>query len=273
MEEKKCENEKLTTKVKCTEEEICTVRKELNECVRERNQLTDAITLMAMDLKCVTSKLSETESHMADMEEKYTLERDTLKNTLDEVEKQYEEANCKIIDGKHKIKILTTSLKELKEASEKSHCEMKIQIKKLKDDICLKDDDISNLKQKINELNRENEFNVMEINELKNKLCDKESLLNEFKLLMEGNNIEGPPIKTKCNSCCCSEILTSNICGSNSLDSASDTCCSITKHIKALSQKYASKGSKYNNVCVTTDLKNLQCDIENLKSDVSKIKK
>lgn len=272
MEERKCENKKLETKVKCTEEEICNVRKELNECVKERNQLTEAITLMAMDIKCTTSKLAETECHMAGMEEKFTLERDTLKTTLCEVEKRYEEANCKIIDGKHKIKILTTSLKELKEASEKSHCEMKIQIKKLKEEICSKDEDICNLKQKINELSRENEFNVMEINALKNKLCEKESQLNECKLFMEGSSI-CPQIKTKCNSCCCSEMPTSTTCGSNSLDSASDTCCSITKHIKALSQKYASKGSRLNNDYVTTDLKKLQCDIENLKTDVSQIKK
>lgn len=262
----------MKTKAKCSEEEICNLSKKLDECVTERNQSIEAITSMAMDLKCMTSKLSDTESHLAFIEEKFTLERDTLKQNLCELENQYEEANCKISDSKQKIKIITMSLKELNEASERSHCEMKNQIKELREEICSKEEDICNLKKKIDELQRENEFNVMEINELRNKLCKKENQFNDSKSLMECNTI-CPTIKPKCKSCCCSETPKSNTCGSNSLDTTSDTCCSITKHIKAISQKYASKGSVSNNSCVTVDLKKLQSDIENLKTDISQIKK
>lgn len=258
--------------MKCVQEEICKLNKQLDECVKERNQLNEMIGSLTIDLKCMTSKVAEVECNMACMEEKCNLERESLKNALCEVEKRYEEANHKITEAKHKIKILTTSLKELKEASEKSHCEMKNEIKKLKEESCIKDEEICCLKQKINDLLRENELKVMEINAQKIKLSEKECQLHECKLLLETNVI--CPTKPKCNSCCYSEIPISNTCGgSTSIDSTSDICCSLSKHIKSLSQKSASKGNGSNNSCVTTDLKKLQCEIESLKTDVSLIKK
>lgn len=194
---------------------MCKVRKELNEYKRERNQLNDAIEKLETELKCTKSKLVEVECNAMRMEE-------TLKNKLCEMEKRYEEASCKITNGKQKIKILTTSLKELKEASEKSHYELKNQINKLKEENYCKVDEICNLKQKINELQRENEFNVIDMFGQKNKTC--------------------PLIKPKCNSCCFIEKPTTTTYCTNSITSASEIFCNLPKRTKSISHKYTSKG-------------------------------
>jgi len=93
------------------------------------------------------------------MEEKFKLERETLSNEvkikcrkLSDVEAQNDEANCKINDGKGKIKLLTTMLKQLKDASDKSCSETKKQIQTLKEENCSKDDEISRLKKQVKEL-------------------------------------------------------------------------------------------------------------------------
>lgn len=215
MEERKCENKQLNRKLKCVEEEICKVRKELDECERERNQLIDANEKFEVELKCTKSKLVEVECNAMRTEE-------TLKTKLYEMEKLYEGVNCKMTNGKQKIKILTTSLKELKEASEKNHCEMKNQINKLKEDNCCKVDEICNLKQKINDLQGENEYNVMDMFGQKNKTC--------------------PQIKSKCNSCCFTYKPKTTSYYTNPLASASEIFCNLPKRSKSISQKYTSKG-------------------------------
>lgn len=214
MEERKCENKQLNNKLKCVEEDICNVRKELDDCEKERDRLHYVIGQLETELKCTKSKLAEIECNATRMEE-------TLREQLCEMEKRYEKANCKTTDAKQKIKILTTSLKELKEASEKSHCEMKTQINKLKEENCCKDNEICNLKQKNNKFKRENEFNVMDIFGQRNKTC--------------------PLINPKYNSRCFTEKPTFITRSINPIASVSEIFCNLPKCTKSISEKYSSK--------------------------------
>jgi len=159
LEETHYEIKKLNVHLKFNEEEICKVRGQLDECAEECNRIKETNRTLEMDLKCTKSKLADEKLCTSRMEEKFKIEREILSNEvkikcmkLSDAEAQNDEANCKIIDGKSKIKSLTTTLKQLKDASDKSCCELKKQIQTLNEENCSKDDEISRLKKQVKKL-------------------------------------------------------------------------------------------------------------------------
>lgn len=162
MEGKDSEIKKLNAHLRCNEEELSKVRRQFDECTKECNRISEKNRMLEMDLKCTKAKLADEKLCTQRMEENFKLEREMLSEELkikckklSDMEAQYEEANRKVNEGKCKIKLLTNSLQELKDISERNQCELKRQVQKLKEENISKDDDICHLKKKIKELQME----------------------------------------------------------------------------------------------------------------------
>ena len=116
----------------------------------------------------------------------------------------------KLNDERCKSKKFGMKLIDLNKVSAKNNLEMKNRIQKLQDEICNKNNDLCCLKKKVSELQQENDSKSIEINELKNKLHERECQLKQMSLLSEKIEqvkcfVEACCPKNECkpNPCCC----------------------------------------------------------------------
>lgn len=261
---------KLKSALKCNEEELCRVQKQLEECKYECSRLNEANATLVNELKCTKTKLCEAKLCASRAEDNFKLERESAANELKVkckkincLQVQVDEADCTIKEDKCKIKKLVSTLIELKEVSLKNHNEMKCQITKLKEEVCAKEEDICRWRNKVKQLQRENEFNCMEINVQKNKLYEKECQLKQMKLLSE----KICRLKQQLDNCCCSDnnfdTQTSNM--SMSTHSMANLCCNPCKKKKCPPKCNVSKDK------IEADLRKFQCELDNLQKQVSKM--
>lgn len=272
MDETVCLVGKLRANLISYEEECCEKRKKLDDCAQGHNKLKKANCTFEMELNCVKENLHNSKLCASRAEEKWNLERETLSNELNtkckklhDLEMQYNEANTTINENACKIKTLETTLKDVKEVSLKKHDELKYLVQKLKE-FSTKETNLCKLKNDNNQLKQENELIVMEINSLKNKLKEKECQLNELQLLLKKTE----QIKQKsCNTSCSLKKPLINTCSVTSMESTSDACCSSSKLMQSITQKYKQKPNKKN--CNKMDLNNVQFELDNFKNDVDQI--
>lgn len=261
--------------MKCAQDELFKVRTRLDKCTTELSQLNETRKKLELELESRKSNLTDEISKACGSVETVKLERDALSNELktkckqlSDIETKYEDAKCKINDDTRKINLLTTTLKELIEGSKKSHCEMKNQIEKLKENNRAKEDDLFHLKTKANELIRANEFYTTKLNVQKNQLYDKECQLKQLKLLSERIHPEN-------NDCCQSEMNTKkqsaniNNCA-EPMNFTPDTNHCLS-NCQKLNIKKCTSPSVTDNNCFTTTLKNVQFELANLKNDISQL--
>lgn len=206
MEENICMVNKLKTNLKCSEQELCKVRRELEECKLECDKLNEVNGVLGTELTCTKKCLCETKLSATRMEERFIQERENLTNELkasckkiNELECRYEDAMCKLNDERCKSKKFASKLIELNKASAKNHLEMKNRVQKLQDEICVKNNDLCCLKNKVIELQQDNDCKCMEINGLKTKVYERECQLKQMCLLSE--KIE--QMKCFVETCCC----------------------------------------------------------------------
>jgi len=276
LEDKNCEIQNLQKCLNCKKEELCKVSKLLDERTNDCSLLTVANTKLEMDLKGKIKQLKDQNTRACNLEEKLNNERDALCNELkitrkklSDIETQYEEVNCKINEYKLKNETLTTSLKELKDASEKYHYEMKCLARKLTEENFVIKDELCSMKNKNKKLQRENEFYVMEIKEFKNTIFDLECQLKRMKLLSEDTCI----VKNKYEEFCCPELKTENrISSINDMTTNSNSdFCQTSKCINSSLQKCEKNCNVSNNNGFKIKLKDFQQELENIKMDLGQI--
>lgn len=179
FEERNYDNKELKSRLLCYEEELCRARKKLDECLIKYNELCDAKGILEIDLKCTKTKLADEKIRALCLEEKLKLEGGNSTDfkskcrQLNELEERCNELVCKLNNEKYTVKILTTTLKELKEASENSYCKMKCQIQMLKKENSELEDELGNTRKKIKYLRRDYESSPLQINARKMKFAKK----------------------------------------------------------------------------------------------------
>lgn len=175
LEKRNCDNKELKSRLKCYEEEICKVRNRLDECLIECNELNDLKGILEEDLMCTKIKLTEEKLRVSCLEEKLKIEAknfNDLKNKckkLSELEERCNEFVFKLNNEKLTVKILKTTLEELKEVSENNYCKMKCQIQLLKGENCELEDELCKTRKKNKYLQQDNEINQIQINSKKKK--------------------------------------------------------------------------------------------------------
>lgn len=206
MEEKNDMVNKLKTNLKCNEQELCKVRKELEERQTECNKLNEMNEVLMTELNCTKKSLCDAKLSATRMEERFIQERDNLTNELktsckkiNDLEMRYDDAMCKLNEERCKSKKFASKLIELNKVSAKNHIEMKNKIQKLQDEISAKNNELCSLNKKVNELQQENDSKCTEINGLKTKVYERECQLKQMCLLSE--KIE--QIKSYAEACCC----------------------------------------------------------------------
>jgi len=206
---------KLKTNLKCNEQELCKVCKQLEECKNERSKLIETNGMLNMDLQCTKKSLCDTKLSIMRLEERCRQEREHLSNELkisckkfNDLELQYDEATCKLSEERCKSKKLALKLIEVNKVTIKKYLEMKNKIQKLQEEICAKNNELSCLKDKNTQLQQENECKCTEISTLKNKLYERECQLKQMCLLSE--KIE--QIKCNVEACCCPKKCGTNPC-------------------------------------------------------------
>lgn len=277
MEQKKCEIQKLKSTLKCIEEELCKVRKQLEECIGECNRLKDIIKALEAEINCLKTKLAAEKSRSKCLEEKLKLERQTFTEELkmkcrklNELDIKYHEVCRKLNDEKCLTKLLTSSLQELKEECERRNCEMKTQILRLKEENCALANELCFLRKKVDDWQRENDCGLMKINEQRFKLIQKECKLNEMNLCSE---------KCEPEANCCSikkcQNPPQNACTALKCSTTGVCCCYGARNTKVSFQKCETEqcGETKNSNCnFNTDLTKFKCELENLKNDVNIIR-
>lgn len=206
MEENICLVNKLKANLKCNEQELCKVRRELEECITECNKLHEMNGVLNTELNCTKKCLCEAKLCATRIEERYIQERENLTNELktcckknSDLEMRLDDAMCKLNDERCKSKKFACKLIELNKVSAKNHLEMKNRVQKLQDEMCVKNNELCSLKKKVIELQEENDCKCMEINGLKIKIYERECQLKQMCLLSE--KIE--QVKCFVESCCC----------------------------------------------------------------------
>lgn len=204
---------KLKTNLKCNEQELCKVRKDLEECKTAYNKLNETNGILNMELKSTNKSLCDTKLCATRMEGMFTQEREHLSNEIkisckkiNDLEIRYDEAMCKLNDERCKSKKFASKLIEVNKVTAKNHLEMKNRVQKLQEEICAKNNDLCSLKKKVTELQQENECKCTEISELKNKISERECQLKQMSLLTE--TIE----QIKSTVCCPKKCETSPCC-------------------------------------------------------------
>lgn len=159
MEGKHCEIKQLNVHLKFNEEEVGKLRGQLDGCAEECNRTKETNRTLEMDLMDTKSKLADEKSCTSRTEEKFRLERETLSNALkiqcrklSDTAAHHDEANCKLNDCKGKLKLLTTTLKQLNGANDKSCCEIKKQVQALNEENVSNADEIRRLKKQVKKL-------------------------------------------------------------------------------------------------------------------------
>lgn len=213
MEGKSCIVNKLKNNLKCNEQELIKVRKDLEWCKNDCNGLKERNGALNEDLKCIEKSLCDTKLSATRMEEKFMQERENLSNELkksckkfNDLELIYDEVNSKLKDKECKSKKLVSKLIELNKVSAKNHLEMKNRIQKLQEEICAINNDLCSSKKNVTELQQENESKCTEISELKNKISERECQLKQMFLLIETveqiKSTNHCPKKCETSPCC-----------------------------------------------------------------------
>lgn len=263
----------MKANLKCTEEELCRIKKQLDDCKYEYSRLNEANETLMNELKSTKTKLCEAKLCATRAKDNLKLERESLSNELklkckkiNCLQAQNDEANCIIKEDKCKIKKLVSTLIELKEASLKNHNETKCQIIKLKEEVCAKEDDICRWRNKMKQLQNENDFHCMEINVQKKKLYEKECQLKEMKLLSD----KICRMKQQLEICCCSEnnidTQSSNMSVMSIHSMSTHSCCSPYKKITCPPKCNVSNRDK-----IEAELRKFQCELNNLQKQVCKM--
>jgi len=135
----------LKTNLRCNEQELCKVSKELEERKTECNKLNEMNEVLNTELNCTKKSLCNTKLSATRMEEKFIQERDNLTNELktsckkiNDLEMRYDDTMCKLNEERSKSKKFASKLIELIKVSAKNHLEMKNRIQKLQDEISAK---------------------------------------------------------------------------------------------------------------------------------------
>lgn len=272
MDETVCLVGKLRANLISYEEECCEKRRKLDDCAQGHNKLKKANCTFEMELNCLKEDLHNSKLCASRAEEKWNLERETLSyelktkcEKLHDLEILYNEANTTINENACKIKTLETTLKDVKEAGLKKYDELKCLVQKLKE-FSTKETNLCKLKNVNNQLKQENELIVMEINSLKNKLNEKECQLNELQILSKKTE----QMKQKsCNTSCSLKKPLTNTCSVTSMESTSDACCSTSKLMQSITQKYIQNSNKKN--CNKLDPHSVQFELDNFKNDVDQL--
>lgn len=248
MDDTNCMAVQLKMNLKSNEDELCDVRRQLEYRIKECDRLNEMNEILDKDFKCIKMKLAEVKECAAQVEENLTLERETLSNELkikdkilSEIEVQYDKAKCEINGEKHKVKQLTEKLAKVFKDKGYNQIELKNEMMMLKKENCSKEDDIRNLKKKIEKLQQKNKCNVMEINSQKIQLEERECQLNLKQITLMSERIEAEnqtPI-------CCTELKSESII-----------------------DKYIPNTSITNTISGKTELNNLNCELENFKKDL-----
>lgn len=193
--------EKLKDNLKSKDKELCETRKRLDECKEENNKLNEMNQTLEVDLKRLNTKLVDAIS----CKSRLTSERDSLSNDLEIKCKQLSDLKAQydisVKDQKYSYDNLFMTLTKVNKVSAQNHHKMKNLVQKLQKEICTKKDEVYNLKNKIKELERENDFNILEINVQKTKLFERECNLKRMALVSD----KILKIKQTCDVCCCPE--------------------------------------------------------------------
>lgn len=275
LEEKNSIVKKLENNLNCKEQELNKISRELDECKTKCNKLIETNEILSMDLKTTKNTLCETKLSAQHMEETFKQERKHLSTELEisykktnDLEMRYDEVKSELNGERCTIKTFYKKIKESNKANEKTHLETKKQFQKLHENLCC-------LKEKVNELEQENDYKCMEINTLKSKLCEREGQLQEMRVLSEKiEQIKKKKIeacctknKTETNTCCQKENIKVNIsCGLE--DSSTDICRCASNNKKVAIQNKATKPNASNKNIHKTLLKNLICELGTLLQSI-----
>lgn len=289
MEQKKCEIQKLKSSLICLEDELCKVRKQLEECIGECNRLKEIIKALEAEINCLKTKLADEINRTKCLEEKLKSERQTFTeqikikcHKLNELDIKYHEICRKLIDEKCTTKLLTASLQELKEACERSNCEMKTQILRLKKENCALANELCYLRKKVDDWQRENNCCLLKVDEQRCRLKQKECKLNEMNVCYE---------KCEPEANCCSmkkcQYPSPNCCSIKKCQNPSQNCCTA---IKGPTIGVCCDGAKNTNITFQKcekepcnlannsssnfimDITKFKCELDNIKNDVERIR-
>lgn len=183
-----CVLERLRTTLKCTDEQYCNLQCEYNACKSKRDRLKDTCKNLDIELECKKSDVMSAKLKVKQMEDRLTLENDTLSNELEIIyqklrvmEIEYNDANRTIIYNKCNIKNLEMLIVMLRETSEKTRCELNLKIQKFKKELCAKIEYEICMKKQIAELQRQNGCLEIDIRSLKKQNHENECLLEKMK--------------------------------------------------------------------------------------------
>jgi len=272
LEEKNSMVKKSEKNFKYKEQELNKVSRELEECKTKCNKLNEMNEILNMELKATKKILCDTKLSAKHMEQKFKLEREHLSNELEisckktnELEMRYDETKRELNGERCTIKTFYKKMKESNKVNEKTHLETKKQFQKLNENLWC-------LKEKVNELEQENDCKSMEINTLKNKLYERDGQLQQMHLLSE--KIEEMKKKKIEASCCTKKITETNTCcrkektkvniSCEREDSTKNMCCGTTNNEKVGIQNDATKSKASKKNVHKTLLKNLICELGNL---------
>lgn len=171
VEEKNDIIKQLRLNLKCKEEELDNVQKKLR----------DAQNQFEKDLKRLCTELADARSQTKEMGKKLKLERDTFSDKMITVCDKLREAKCAFDEAKCVINIDLLSVKSTVaeimkriKGGESKYDKIELQVKKLIEENCHKDESLLQINKKIEELQR-NECNVFNMHRQINKLQEWKS--------------------------------------------------------------------------------------------------
>lgn len=183
--------------MKTQEEELCKVRKKLKYvCNRLR-----------FEYKCQKMKLPNSNSHYEQMGKNGNFDQEILPSKfktvcekLRETKIAYDEAKNMIQNDVSNIKNTVLAIVKLSEGKENNqYKDLALQVQKLKEINCLKDEELRRMNKKIKDLERENECNALKIDKHRNRLLVSK-WINENKPLFDVNSEQ--TIQNHNNSIC-----------------------------------------------------------------------
>ncbi|CAI6350438.1 unnamed protein product [Macrosiphum euphorbiae] len=262
LEKKNSVVKKSENNFNCKEQELNKVSRELDECKTKCNKLNEMNKKLNMDLNETKEILCDTNISANHMEETFKLERALLSNELEishnktnDLEMRYNEAKKELNAERCTIETFYKKIKESNKVNEKTHLKTKKQLKKLNENLCC-------LKEKVNELEQENDCKCMEISALKSKLDEREGQLQKMNLLSEKiEQIE----KQQIEACLKEKTKVNNPCELE--DSPTDTCCGASNDEKAIKNNATKSNASKKNIHKIL-LKNLICDLGNMLQSI-----
>lgn len=181
MDEKNDTIKKLNTDLKSKEDELCNAQKKLKYvCNRLR-----------LEFKCQQTELLNPDSPDEQMEKKVNFEQGALPlkfkivcEKLCETKTALDEAKDIIQNDVCSIKNRVMAIEKLSVGEEnKQYKVLELQARQLKETNCLKDEELRRMNKKFKELERENECNILKINEQKAKLQESKWIIESIQLL------------------------------------------------------------------------------------------